>query len=431
VIFARLSEKGDFPGTRRPRIGLFGLFGSGNIGNDGSLEAMLAYLRASHPDAVLDVKCPGPNRVHAIYGVTGTAMRWYTQYANRTSGATAVALKMIGKGVDAFRTMSWVRQQDAVIVPGTGILENTLPLRPTGTPYELFLMTASGRLFKKKVALVSVGANRAKQPLTRWFFRTAAGLASYRSYRDVQSRESMREAGLDTTYDNVYPDLVFSLPAPPDSPRDGSTVAVCVMAYYGSSDDRRDAEQIYASYVEKMTRFVTWLVDTGHRVRLFWGDDVDDVVTQEILADLRANRPDLAPGTVEGRTFSSLGELIGEMALVGTVVGTRYHNVLCGIKLFKPTISVGYSAKHEALMADMDLSEFSLPVQTLDVDKLVEQFMKLESRADEVRETLMERTAAKGPDLDYQFDVLSSLLFPSLGPAGHGSEMLPPERQFA
>ena len=32
-------------------------FGSGNIGNDGSLEAVINYLKADHPDAVLDVMC--------------------------------------------------------------------------------------------------------------------------------------------------------------------------------------------------------------------------------------------------------------------------------------------------------------------------------------------------------------------------------------
>ena len=147
------AQKASSPTGAPVRVGLFGLFGGGNTGNDGSLEAMLIYLRNEHPETVLDVKCPGPKRVESIYGVTGTAMRWYTQYAHRTSGATAAMLKALGKGIDAFRTMSWVRQHDVVIVPGTGILENTLPLRPTGTPYELFVMCASGRLLRKKIAL--------------------------------------------------------------------------------------------------------------------------------------------------------------------------------------------------------------------------------------------------------------------------------------
>lgn len=36
------------------RVGVFGLLGSGNLGNDGSLEAVLGYLRTEHPDAPVE-----------------------------------------------------------------------------------------------------------------------------------------------------------------------------------------------------------------------------------------------------------------------------------------------------------------------------------------------------------------------------------------
>jgi polysaccharide pyruvyl transferase WcaK-like protein len=420
--------------TSPVHVGLFGLFGGGNIGNDGSLEAMLIYLRNEHPEAVLDVKCPGPKRVESIYGVAGTPMRWYTQYAQRTSGLTAAVLKSLGKGIDAVRTMSWVRQQDVVIVPGTGILENTLPLRPTGTPYELFLMCASGKLFRKKVALVSVGANRAKQPLTRWLFKSASQFATYRSYRDSQSRDAMSQAGLDTSQDDVYPDLAFSLECPPNPSFDRRTVGVCVMAYNGSSDDRGQADEIYTSYVENMTLFVRWLVDTGHSVQMFWGDDVDETVAQAILAALREWRPDLSASTVSAKPSASLGQLIQQMAQVETVVGTRYHNVLCGVKLCKPTISIGYSAKHDALMADAGLSEFCQSARSVDVDKLIEQFTQLEQRSEGIQNLLAERNAPKAPELDRQFAALSSLLFPTPAdagkPAGPSDHVRSANRQF-
>ncbi|MGQ4441122.1 hypothetical protein ACN6LI_006490, partial [Streptomyces violaceoruber] len=51
------------------RIGVFGLFGAGNSGNDGSLEAVLDHLRAAHPDAVVDAMCGGPETVATRYGV--------------------------------------------------------------------------------------------------------------------------------------------------------------------------------------------------------------------------------------------------------------------------------------------------------------------------------------------------------------------------
>ncbi|MGW2228622.1 polysaccharide pyruvyl transferase family protein, partial [Streptomyces formicae] len=41
------------------RVGVFGLLGSGNLGNDGSLEAVLGYLRTEHPDAPVDALCGG------------------------------------------------------------------------------------------------------------------------------------------------------------------------------------------------------------------------------------------------------------------------------------------------------------------------------------------------------------------------------------
>jgi polysaccharide pyruvyl transferase WcaK-like protein len=35
--------------------------GSGNIGNDASLEAMLKYLNSDQPGAILDAMCSGPD----------------------------------------------------------------------------------------------------------------------------------------------------------------------------------------------------------------------------------------------------------------------------------------------------------------------------------------------------------------------------------
>jgi polysaccharide pyruvyl transferase WcaK-like protein len=59
-----------------PRVGLFGRLGSGNIGNDASMEAVLAYLRAEHPDAILDAMCGGPERLRDVYGITGIPLFW-------------------------------------------------------------------------------------------------------------------------------------------------------------------------------------------------------------------------------------------------------------------------------------------------------------------------------------------------------------------
>ena len=365
-----------------PRVGLFGLLGAGNVGNDGSLEVVLRYLRTNSQPAIVDAMCTGPAHLQTQYGVQAIPLFWCQKYEQRTSGVTAIALKALGKVVDAYRTALWVRRHDVVIVPGAGVLEATLPTRAWGLPYSLFLLCAFGKLFGTRVALVNVGANVMSQRSTRWLLTSAARLAFYRSYRDLLSRDAMRQRGLDTSHDNVYPDLAFGMPTPPDAPSDPRTVVVGVMAFYGNSDDRRQADEIYEIYLEKMKHFVRWLVDTGHRVRLVEGDSrFDDKVVQEILTDLKSHCPDLEAGSVVAEPVLSLGDLMRQLSLGSIVVATRYHNVLCALRLSKPTISIGYSAKHDVLMADMGMAEFCQSLRLLDVEKLIKQFTELESRS--------------------------------------------------
>ncbi len=426
MTLLRPAKRRTGPMTGAPRVGLVGLLGQGNLGNDGSLEAVLAYLGAEHSDAILDFLCSGTEQITAQYGVPATRLRWYNTETKGAAGMTALAAKSLkvplGLVIDAFRTACWVRRHDVVIVPGMGVLEATLPLRPWHTPYSMFLVCASGRLFGTKVALVSVGANYIRQRLTRRLITASARLAYYRSYRDLSSRDAMRRMGLDMSGDPVYPDLAFALPTPRGTRVVAGTVGVGVMDYHGSNDDRQQADQLHASYLEKMKSFVLWLVDNGRPVRLFTSDVHDERIMHEVIADLRAHRPELGPSQVIAEPVSSLGELMRQIASVDTVVASRFHNVLCALKLAKPTLSVGYAAKFDVLMAEMGLAGFCQSAGSLDIDRLIEQFTDLESRSAQLKQMMTERTAANERLLDHQFATLSALLFGASEPASTAAE---------
>lgn len=311
-----------------------------------------------------------------------------------------------------------MRRHDVVIVPGMGILEATLPVRALGFPYSMLLLSASGRLFGTKVALISVGADIINQRTHRCISNSAARLASYRSYRDVHSREAMRQRGLDVTRDRVYPDLVFSIPTPPHEPADPQTVGIGVMSYHGSNDDREQADEIYASYVRNIKLFIRWLVDDKRKVRLFMGDvAVDDAVLNEIVADLREQRPELEPDSVVIQQTTSFTELTWAMAQASIVVATRYHNVICALKLGIPTISLGYAQKNVELMADVGMSEFCQSAKSLDIGLLIKQFTELEKESAEFRRAIVKRNLVNARQLERQFADVSALLFPARKPA--------------
>ncbi|MFK4154617.1 polysaccharide pyruvyl transferase family protein [Streptomyces fungicidicus] len=406
---------------RPVRVGLFGLLGSGNIGNDGSLEAVLGHLRAEHPDAVVDALCGGPEAVTARYGIPATRLNWYRGEYRTASRAGAVAAKGLGKFVDVVRTAAWTRRHDVVIVPGTGVLETTLPLRPWGFPYSLFLLCATGRLFGTRVALVGVGAaaigNRPTRTLTRWSTR----LASYRSYRDTMSRDAMRAMGVDTARDEVYADLVFALPAPRASEPSGppGTVCVGVMDFHGSNDERDRAEEIHRRYLDGTTRFVRALAGDGRPVRLLTGDALDVPVAGAIRDAVDS------PLVTVART-ASLADLMKEMAAADTVVATRYHNLVCALKVGTPTLAVSYSAKSDTLMAEMGLGEYCHPAREADADRILQQFRELERRSAEVRATLAERNLVVARRVRHQFAALSAALFPAADhPRAHARQETP------
>jgi polysaccharide pyruvyl transferase WcaK-like protein len=398
-----------------PRIGLFGLLGSCNIGNDASMEAVLRYLQYRHPSGVIDVMCSGPEVITDRYGLDAVQMFWFDRHGSRFSGPFASFVRITSRLLDVFRISAWVRRHDLVIVPGAGVLEASLPLRPWDIPYGLLLLSASGNLFRTQVAFVCVGAGVIQRRATRWLSSRAARLASYRSYRDGGSLEAMRQRGLDAG-DPVFPDLAFSLPLPAGHRHgegDWSTIGVGIMAYNGSNDDRHRARAIHASYVDCMTKVVLWLVDNGRRVRVFIGDTdgSDDATVHEVLDAVRTARPDLGKTDVLAERVTDFNDVMRAMEPLGAVIATRYHNLIAALKLSKPTIALGYSRKHHTLMSDMGLAEFSHSVASTDVTTLTQQFLEMERRSGQLQDALAARNATRAEALERQFDQLDEVLF--------------------
>ena len=401
------------PVSSECRVGLFGRLGSGNLGNDATLEAVLAHLARDRPDATLDAMSSSPEQVRAHYGIPATHLHWLhsgTSVQWRPAAVLLTAVRIgVGLVVDTWRTARWVRGHDVVIVPGMGVLEATLPVRPWQLPWSLFLLSAFGRVSRTRVALVCVGASPVPRGANRWLLTMATRLASYRSFRDEYSRDVMRRMGVDTRDDPVYADLVFSLPTP-EATGDPTTVAVGIMAWYGADADQEAPQDVHEAYLTTISEFIAWLLRTGHRVRLLVGDSVDEPVARAIVRDQLARTPDADPSTLSFEPVSDFTSLLRQVVGAQAVVASRFHNVIAGVTCGRPTLAIGYGEKHRDLMAEMGVGDYCLAIRGLGIEELRTTFLALEADQVQVTRTLSEHNARKKAVLDDQFADLSGLL---------------------
>jgi polysaccharide pyruvyl transferase WcaK-like protein len=363
------------------RIGLLGLFGIGNFGNDASLEAMLNFLRRVRPDAELICICGHPGNVERDFAIATVPLRLPPPSSTSFRIFDRILFKLPRALHMWMCSIRELRQFDALIIPGTGILDD-FGERPQGVPLSLFCWCLAARCRGTRAAFVSIGAGPIHNRVSRWLMKSAARMASYRSYRDEVSRSFMVRIGADGPKAQVFPDIAFKLPVSKGSLRPPGedqvlTIGVGVMGYYGWYGTSSQAQEIYSTYIDKITRFVVWLLDLGHRVRVIMGEDSDWPAVCDLMRRANSERPSLPNGRIVADTASSIHDVMAQIADADIVVATRYHNVVCALMLGKPTISIGYAKKNDALLAEMKLREFCQHIEQLDVDLLVDQFTRL------------------------------------------------------
>ncbi|TPI81979.1 polysaccharide pyruvyl transferase family protein [Mesorhizobium sp. B2-8-9] len=402
--------------AKAPTVALFGNFGSNNTGNEGSLLTMVDFLRRARPEARLFCVCAHPSVVQRTLGIPAISIRRASHYSEISNKAVRVPVRLIGKLRDLARAFREIRQADVMIVPGTGILDD-FGDPPQGMPLDVLIWCLAARLSGTKVAFASVGAGPIDHPVSRWLMVSAAKLAHYRSYRDIQSRVFMENAGVNTVNDAVYPDIVFKLATPVVSARTVSdatalTVGVGVMRYKGWYGFAKGGQAIFDSYLDKLARFVIYLLERGHRIKLLTGEATDMEAVDALLARLRlcaASRLQERVTTGLSDTLHSLMEQISETDIV---VATRFHNVVCALKMEKPVISLGYSAKNDALLAEMGLGEYCQQADCFDVDTLIAHFERAAGAGPEIRGVIRARNLAFGKLLDLQQERLLSEMLP-------------------
>jgi len=403
----------------RPRIALFGHFGAGNFGNESTLMAMLENLGQLLPNADIRCICSAPDAVSADYGIAAVpivspgALQWKPQ--SRFVRALKRVLLGIPNEISRWMESSRVvRDTDLLIVVGTGLLTNAFSLFGWG-PYSTLQWALLARMRGCRVFFVSVGAGPVNRFSGRLLVKTALSLASFRSYRDQATRRYLASIGFNHAEDSVVPDLAFSLPSV-EPPRSGSesngrrVVGLGVMEFGAMYGIQTISADEYANYTDTLAEFARWLLGRGYDLRLLIGDQMDVPALERFKSRLSETLTPQELGRIRGEPATSAGHLLEQLAETDLVVATRFHNVLLGLLLSKPSIALAFHHKCSGLMEEMGVSEYCQDIHGLTLENLMGKFCAMESKAAEMTAHLAARVVENRAALDAQYDIICEAL---------------------
>jgi polysaccharide pyruvyl transferase WcaK-like protein len=422
---------------RPTRIVFYGNFGAGNLGNEVTLQTAIEHTLSRVPGARLLCICTNPQDVRSRHGIDAAPSMardydwsWSDLDAgpgDRSSrGALPDGATPARRGPEArvrrlsrivfrriprelahwYQMLRLMMRSDAFIVPGTGIITHG-SCGSLGWPYDMFKLSLLARLCGVRVIYLSVGCGPFRYRLGGWLIRRSLGLAHYRSYRDVDSQQRLESIGFDAARDPVYPDLVFSLSREHlDGARAETQPARIIglgLKDYAPALEEADARS-YRDYLGLMADFVVWLQARGCAVRLIIGDaQYDTRVREDLIALLEVRGANARAPHLLSDPVPTVDELLRQLRATDAVISPRFHNLVLALLLDKPVIALSDLPKVTALLVDLGLGRFCLPLEKLKSGDLTARFAQLDNEAQSLTRYIREATQRYRGAVDEQY----------------------------
>jgi polysaccharide pyruvyl transferase WcaK-like protein len=367
------------------RIGFYGNFGAGNLGNEATLHVVIGRILKQLPGAKLLCFCTNPQDVSARHNIAAFPSEAIDKKPGlrRPQGHLARLFRIVFLRIP-LELIHWVKclrmvwHLDMLIVAGTGIVAD-YTTGPLGWPYDIFKLSMLASLCRVKLIFLSIGAGPINHPLSRRLLKTSLALAHQRSYRDEASKLYLQSIGFPAERDLVYPDVVFGLSRAHAS-------AVCSdqrpVVGVGIKDFGSGEPDVHQEYLETMATFVSWLQERGYGVRLLIGDiQYDTPVIDQFIDILRSrNIPTAAPMLIVQPALT-IEELQRQVSETAAVISSRFHNLVVALIENKPIITLSDHGKLDSLATDLGLRQYLISLHALRADVLIDTFEKLESDA--------------------------------------------------
>jgi polysaccharide pyruvyl transferase WcaK-like protein len=433
------------------RIGLLEHMGTGNLGDDATVDAVMQQIKRRWPDAVMIGLSLDPSDTEKRHGIPAYPIRRGFKFdrdlntfatsraspkdkmkaalrSNRlllrvlrtvhrasiefSNLAIRMPIRVVRELIFLAESFRVAKSLDLLIVCGGGQLLDSWG-GPWQFPYTILKWVILAKLQRARCYFVNVGAGPLDSRLSKWFIKRALLLSDYVSFRDANSQYVIQQIGFrcssQVVADNVYG---LTLPAfPIDSRPFGSrsefVVGIAPMAYcdprlYWDKDQAR-----YDRYIRTLAQFGAWLIRSQYRLRLLTTDIwFDSQALVDLEAAIKRELPSDITAWITCEPIAGIDELMAQLRQVDCVVTSKFHGVVFAHLMNKPTLALSHHPKVATLMNDLGLSEYHLDIQTFDIGIMRRAFSQLLADADQIKTCMTGTAAGYRMGLANQFDQL-------------------------
>ncbi|MBD3848399.1 polysaccharide pyruvyl transferase family protein [Bosea sp. SSUT16] len=433
-------------GSSKPsRVGLLAHCGTGNLGDEASITAVLDNITLRSPGVSVVGLSMDPEDTTRRLGIPCYAMRqrvfpfqreWSSASHPAGPGGFAWRLKATVKKTGPLfhianalrhalvvwpsqffreimfllRSLLLVWELDMLIIAGGGQLLDWGG--PWAFPYTLFKWVLLAKCANVKCIFVNNGAGPLDSSLSRWFIRRTLAMADYVSLRDGASGDLLRKIGFRGKM-KVVADAVWGLRLPerpakePVMPSTQLVIGVGPMAYGDSKRHWVNDDQGYRRLIDNLAAFCGQMLARGHRIRLFSSDIwFDSQAIADLDAAIRQSFPALAPDRVTRETVESIADMLAALSHVDFYVTCRFHGVVFASLQTVPTIALAPHPKVTTLMESLGLSDYCVDIARCDAADLVARADRLIADRDGIKARIGVRAAQFKSQLNLQFNAL-------------------------
>lgn len=370
-------------------VSCWGLLAAGNIGNDASFEVFAGWLNGKCPGVELRIVSTSPFAAGRRYGLPS---RPFMTSSGPSDGPFRLPRRISARLSDIVRAYIVLpRATDALVVPGMGVLEDSMFVSPLGVPLLLALMAAGCRRAGTPFLLVDIGAEFATNRLTRVLFASCVRQASHVSVRDELSGQVVRHADPHRVALRA-PDLVFAHPAEPNCAPIPGRVVVGVISAERSLGERG------RGYTSRMARLVLELTRHNLEVVLVGGDSDDDDTANAISDEAAALDPSLPRAQLS--LVDNYADLLDVFASAEVAIASRYHNLVAAVRAGRPVLSLGYAEKCTQLLAGVGLDEYCHHIEDFEPDSVSRVLVGMLASSDDLALRVQSRSSAYAAEVE-------------------------------